>query len=148
MNTIDKREMVFENPQINIKLKLSALWISAMFCYIYADILGLYDKWLIEEILKGNMGPIGPLTQELKLAVAILMSIPALMVLSCIILKPTISRWANIVAGSLKTIAIILTLVMAFATEPWAYYVYFAVIEITVTAYIVWCAWNWPKQNI
>jgi hypothetical protein len=47
-----------------------------------------------------------------------------------------------IVAGSLKTLVIALTLVMTFLTEPWAYYVYLATIEISITVYIVRGAWN------
>ena len=30
---------IFENVQIDVKLKLSALWIALMFCYTYAEIL-------------------------------------------------------------------------------------------------------------
>lgn len=146
MNSIDKAERHFEDVKINLKIRLSALWASVMFCYIYADILGLYDKWLLGTILEGNMGSLGPITQELKLAVAILMSIPALMVFLSLVLKPQINRWANIISGSLKTLVILLTLVMTFATEPWAYYVYFATIEIWITGYIVWIAWKWPSH--
>ena len=58
---------------IGVRPRLAALWTGLMFCFIYADILGLYDPWLIGEILKGNMGPVGPITQELKFAVAMLM---------------------------------------------------------------------------
>jgi hypothetical protein len=145
---MDKTKRAFEDARVNVKMKLSALWVTVMFCYIYADILGLYDKWLLGEILKGNMGPLGPITQELKLGVAILMSIPALMVFLSIVLKPKINRWANIISGSLLTIVIFLTLVMAFTTEPWAYYVYFASIEIPITLFIVWSAWKWPTQKI
>ncbi|RZJ12363.1 MAG: hypothetical protein EOP39_03775 [Rubrivivax sp.] len=139
--------LALDNPRINIRLQLVALWTAAMFCYIYADILGLYDKWLLGEILKGNMGPIGPITQELKLGVAVLMSLPALMVLASVMLNPGASRWANIVCGTVKTIAILLTLILTFATVPWAYYVYFAVIEVFITSFIVWRAWTWPRST-
>lgn len=146
MNSMIKTE-ILEDPTIKIRLKLSALWIAAMFCYIYADILAIYDPWLLEEILQGNMGFVGPITQELKLAVAVLMSIPALMVFFSVVLKPNFYRWTNIVFGTLKTLAIVLSLFNTFSEEPAIYYVYFATIEISITSYIVYGAWTWPKQR-
>lgn len=131
------------DPAINIKQILAALWAAAMFCYIYADILGLYDPWLLGEIMQGNMGPLGPITQGLKLGVAVLMSIPALMVFLSIALKPGLSRWLNIIFGILFTLVILATLFMG----PWLYYIYFAVLEMTLTSLIVGYAWKWPARG-
>lgn len=114
-----------------------------MFCFVYADILGLYDPWLIREILKGYMGPLGAITQELKLAVAVLMSLPTLMIFLSLVLKPRLSRWLNMSFGSLFTVVTIVTLLM----DPWAYYIYFGLIEIALTLTIVWYAWKWPVQQ-
>lgn len=132
----------FEDIRIHVKQKLSVLWAAVMFCYIYADILGLYDPWLMGEIIKGNMGPLGPITQGLKLSVAVLMSIPALMVFLSLALKPQVNRWLNIIFGLLFTLVILATLFMG----PWLYYIYFAVLEMTLTSLIVRFAWKWPSQ--
>lgn len=147
MNVTDNTALALENPRVDIRMQLAALWTAAMFCYIYADFLALYDKWLLGEILKGNMGPLGPITPALKLGVAMLMSVPALMVLASVALKPRASRWANIAGGSLKTVVILLTLVMTFVTGGGAYYVYFAVIEVAITSFIVYRAWTWPRNE-
>lgn len=136
-------ERNFEDQPIGVKQKLAALWTSLMFCFIYADILGLYDPWLIGEILKGSMGPLGPITQELKLAVAVLMSIPAVMVFLSLALKPTANRWANIASGTLFGVITCITLLMG----PWVYYIYFAVLELVLIVLIVWHAWKWPVAN-
>src|SRR5690606_8985728 len=101
---------------IGVRPRLAALWTGLMFCFIYADILGLYDPWLIGEILKGNMGPVGPITQELKFAVAMLMSIPAIMVFLSVVLERRPNRWANIIAAMLFAVATCITLFM----DPWA----------------------------
>lgn len=125
---------------IGIRPRLAALWTGLLFCFIYADILGLYDPWLIGEILKGNMGPVGPITQELKFAVAVLMSIPAIMVFLSVVLERRPNRWANIIAAVLFAVATCITLSM----DPWAYYIYFAVLELGFICLIVWHAWAWP----
>ena len=134
---------ILDDPKINIKLKLAMLWAAVMFCYIYADILGLYDPWLLGEIMQGNMGPLGPITQALKLGVAVLMSIPAFMVFLSVALKPGVNRWLNIIFGILFTLVILATLFMG----PRLYYIYFAVLEAALTSLIVWYAWKWPGRE-
>lgn len=131
------------DPIINIRLKLAALWIAAMFCYLYADILAFYDAWLLGEILKGNMGFIGPITQSLKLGIAILMSIPAIMVVVCCFVKPPICRWLNIIFGIVFTLIIGVTLVIS----TYYYYIYFGIMEMAITSFIVWMSWKWPFQG-
>lgn len=133
---------VLENQPIGIRIKLAALWIAAMFCYIYADILAFYDPWLVGEILKGNMGFVGPITQGLKLGVGVLMSIPAIMVIACCFVKPSICRWLNVVFGVIFTLVIIATLYKSTLY----YYMYFGVLEILITSYVVWLSWTWPSE--
>jgi hypothetical protein len=132
-----------EDPRIYVKQKLAALWTAVMFCFIYADILAFYDPWLLEEIGKGNMGPLGPITQKLKLAVAVWMSIPAIMIFLSLTLKATINRIANAVTGSLFTLVTVATFIMG----PSAYYVYFGLLEILLTSLIVLSALQWPREE-
>jgi hypothetical protein len=138
-----KTEKIFEDSKIHIKQKLSALWAAVMFCYIYADILGFYDPWLLGEIMQGSMGPLGPITQGLKLGVAVLMSIPALMVFLSLALKSAVNRWLNIGCGILFTLVILVTLLMG----PWFYYIYFGFLEMALTSLVAWYAWSWPAQE-
>ncbi len=42
----------------DVRIKLAATWIAAMFGYIYGDILGFYVPGHIEKIIAGDM-PIG-----------------------------------------------------------------------------------------
>jgi hypothetical protein len=133
---------VFENQPINIRIKLAGLWIAAMFCYIYADILAFYDPWLLDEISKGNLGFVGPITQNLKFGIGILMSIPAFMVVACCFTRPLNCRRLNIIFGAIKTLAIAITLVIS----THYYYIYFAILEIAITSSIVWLSWKWPSE--
>ena len=41
----------FEDVKINVKIKLSALWIAVMFLYVYADFKALLQPGLIELII-------------------------------------------------------------------------------------------------
>jgi hypothetical protein len=80
------------------------------------------------------------LTDGFLLGGSIFMMIPITMVLLSRILKYKASRWASIIAGSIMTITLPITL---FAAVPTMYYTFFTVIEILATALIVWYASKW-----
>ncbi len=144
MNSNKKTARILEDVKINVKIKLSALWVTVMLCYIYGDIVTFYMPGLIEEIIAGKMGPLGPTTQVLLLGVAIFMAIPAVMVFLSLTLKPKANRWANIILGVIYTVVMLITMLMP---GVWAYYIFFGIVEVVLTALIVWHAWKWPKQE-
>jgi hypothetical protein len=141
MNTI-KKTTEMEDVKINVKMKLSALWAALMLLYIYADHFSLFRMGQIEEMISGRIGPF-PVTQGSLLAFSILMMIPAVMVFLSLALKPTVSRWANIILGVLYTFVNISNLI----GETWAYYMFFGVVEIVLTLLIVWYAWKWRNPE-
>jgi len=130
-----------EDIKISIKIKLSALWVTLMLCYIYADILGFYQPGEIAEILEGRMGPF-PVTQTALFTSAILMVIPASMVFLSLALKPKVNRLTNIIVGVVYALISLGNII----GETWAYYIGFGIIEIVLTLMIIWCACKWPKM--
>lgn len=141
MNTTQKTTEL-ENVKINIKVKLSALWVVMMLFYIYADILSLFRPGQLDEMLNGLMGPF-PVTQTALFAASILMIIPSSMVFLSLALNPKVNRWVNILIGILYTFVNISNLI----GETWMYYITYAILEIIITVLIVWYAWMWPKQE-
>lgn len=127
-----------EDIKIPVKIKLSALWASLMFLYIYADILSQFKPGQLEAAMAGRMGPFA-VTQGSLLAASLLMLIPAVMVFLCLILKHKADRWANIILGVLYTLVNIGNLVGV----TWAYYILFGVVEMAFTLLIVGHAWRW-----
>ena len=141
MNSINKTTEK-EDVKINVKMKLSALWVALMLLYIYADILSLFRPGQIEEMISGRMGPF-PVTQGSLLTASILMMIPAVMVFLSLTLKPKVNRWANIILGVLYTFVNISNLI----GETWAYYIFFGIVEIVLTLLIVGYAWKWRNPQ-
>jgi cbb3-type cytochrome oxidase subunit 3 len=141
MNTI-KQTTKKEDVTINVKMKLSALWVALMLLYIYADIFSLYRPGQLKEMMEGLMGPF-PVTQGSLLTASILMIIPAVMVFLSLTLRPKVNRWANIILGVLYTFVNISNLI----GETWIYYMVSGVVEIAVTLLIVWYAWKWPNSE-
>ena len=132
---------VLVDTKIDIKFKLSALWASLMFCYVYGDFFGLFKPGRLQHMLDGRMGPLGETTQGVLVGTSALMAIPSLMVALSLLLKPAASRWANIVFGVLYTAVMLITMPGA-----WAFYLFLGAIEVLLTATIVWQAWKWPRQ--
>jgi hypothetical protein len=132
---------ILEDTRVSVKVKLSALWASVMFCYVYGDYFGLYKPGKLRAMIEGLMGPLGPTTQGILLGTSILMSIPALMVFLSLVLRPNVNRWANIVIGLLFTLIMLVTMPGA-----WLFYVYLGVVEVALTLLIVWTAWRWPAS--
>lgn len=132
----------FQDFEINIKIKLAALWTSLTFCYLYCDYFELYVPQKTAELVSGSNILDSP--TKLFLASALL-AIPCLMVCLSILLKPSINRWLNIIFGIFFTV--FLMLIAITSITPWRYfYVFFAITECIITSLIVYYAWNWTKN--
>ena len=131
----------FEDLKVNVKMKLSALWITLMFCYSYADVLGFYSPGNLAEILTGEIGGV-PLTQEMLLAMAGLMALPIVMVFFPLILTPKVNGVLNIIVGIFQIVVLLAT----FLNTITAYYIVLAGIELACLVLIIWFAFKWPKQ--
>ncbi|MFC1626872.1 DUF6326 family protein [Patescibacteria group bacterium] len=127
----------------NRKVIFSWLWVFVMFNYTYADILTLMDPSVLKELITGSAGGL-QMTPEFLFMGAILMEIPIAMIILSRILKYKANRIANIVAGVIKTLAVFASM---FVGTPTSYYLFFGVIEIATTIFIVWYAWTWTKQT-
>ncbi|MBD3276115.1 MAG: hypothetical protein GF372_12435 [Candidatus Marinimicrobia bacterium] len=127
-----------ESIRLNERLKLSALWASLMFCYIYGDIFYLFTPGHLEHMMEGQMGPF-EVTQGVLLGVAILMAIPAVMVFLSLVLKRQVARWMNIVLGVLYTLV---NFASTFS-DRWLFFIFLGLVEIILTFLIIWYAWKW-----
>jgi hypothetical protein len=131
---------VLEDLKVNVKVKLSALWACVMFCYIYADYFGLYEPGKVQDILNGQFFAVGPATQGVLLGASLMLAIPSLMIFLSVALPPVFNRRLNIVAGAVYTAIILKTM------WGWLFYIFYGVIEISLTSLVVWYAWRWPKS--
>lgn len=126
--------------KVPVRYKLSALWCSLMFCYIYGDYFELYQPGKLQEMLSGRTA-LGAATQNALLGMAAVMAVPSLMVLLSLILPAMASRWLNVILGTVYSL-----IMVAAILGSWHFYIFLGVIEIALTVSIIWYAWNWPKQ--
>ena len=133
---------MLDNPTINIKIKLAALWTSVVFCYLYGDYFELYTPKKVDSLITGT----NVLDSPSKLLIAsIILAIPSIMVALSILLNPKVNRFLNVFFGIVFTSMMILIGVNSLT--PWyGFYAFLAFLESIITFSIVWFAWNWPKK--
>ena len=133
----------FENPPINVKLKLAALWTALMFLYAYADIQHfVLQPGSLSEIISGSIAG-AEITSLFLIGAAGLMSIPSSMIVLSVFLPAKINRWLNIIIGGIFTLLSVLVWTMP-GGDTWAYYRYYNFVESIFTSLIVWSAIKWP----
>jgi hypothetical protein len=134
--------MALQDFNINIKLKLAALWTSVTLCYLYGDYFELYVPEKTKGLITGDNLLNSPFNLFLA---AFALSVPAVMVCASLLLKPAINKWLNIIFGSFFTLVMLLIAVTSLVT--WReFYVYLALVESVLTILIVWYAVKWPKE--
>ena len=127
------------DAKVHVRIKLSALWASLMFCYIYGDYFGLYVPTKLSGIIAGE-GPIGAVSQSTLMATSALLAIPGLMVFLSLALPAAACRWANIALSAFYIAVMALTIAGA-----WHFYVMLAIVEILLGLLTIWYAWTWPR---
>lgn len=130
----------FEDSRMPVRQKLSALWVSMMFLYVYVDILGFYKPGTIDDILVGRVWEFD-ISQAWALGALVLMTIPSVMVFLSLELPARMARWANVVVASLYVPVSIFNVV----GESWTYYWFGAAVEVALLVLIVRSAWMWPR---
>ena len=135
-----------ETSKIDVRIKLSALWIAEMFCYLFAAVWDNYKPGVLEELIAGEIDGIA-ITQEVLFGNAVMMVIPSVMVFMSLILKAKVNRLANIILSIFFTGVILITYAYYYVSgvNKWVYSYVFTITEIMLYALIVWHAWKWPR---
>jgi hypothetical protein len=122
---------------------LSTLWIFVVLNFLYADVVALSDL-----VSNGKAATI-QFNQGTLIGVSILVEIPIAMVVLSRVLQYRANRWTNIVLGTAYTFVTLITqfIVPIVNGTTTSYYIFFGVIEILVTAFIVWYAWTWHNTQ-
>jgi hypothetical protein len=133
-------ETKLELSNVNVRIKISALWTSMLFVFIYVDHYSLFRADIRADIEAGKMSGF-TINRLFLLIVTAYVVIPALMVFLSLILRPGVNRIANIALGVIYALTII-----AGAIGEWSYYVLGSAVEVMSLAAIVYYAWTWPKE--
>ena len=127
-------ETKFEPSNVNVRIKISALWTSMLFVFAYVDIFSFFRPDFRADVEAGEVGGF-TVNQAFLLGTTVYVVIPALMVFGALILRPRVNRIANIALSITYALTII-----AGAIGEWAYYVLGSGIEAALLAAIAYYA--------
>ena len=133
-------ETKFEPANVNVRIKIAALWTSMLFVFAYVDIFSLYRPDLRATLEAGEIGGF-TVNQPFLVGTTAYVAIPSLMVFCALIPRPRVNRIANIALGTMYALTI-----LAGAIGEWSYYVLGSAIEVALLAAIVYYTWTWPRD--
>ena len=128
---------------MNKKVLFSTLWIFVTVNYIFCDVFTLFHSESLKQLMTGEMGGM-EINQEFLLAFSFLMEMPMMMIVLSRILPYKSNRLANII------VALIMTLVQAatlFIGDAALHYIFFSIIEVGTTSFILYTAWKWDESE-
>ena len=128
---------------MNKKVLFSTLWIFVTLNYIFCDVFTLFHSESLKQLMTGEMGGM-EINQEFLLAFSFLMELPMVMIVLSRILSYKPNRLANIIVASIMTVVQAATLFTANST---LHYIFFSIIEISTTAFILYTAWQWNESE-
>jgi hypothetical protein len=129
-----------------IKIKLAILWLFITGTSLTIGILTLMAPGVIDNIRDGTLlgAQIG---SELLVIIAITYYLLPLSLAVCsIMLKGSLNRWINIIAGIGYIFFVLNELVSNVTSILYHFGILMEVSTIVVLALIVWNAWKWPKR--
>jgi hypothetical protein len=133
-------ETKLERSNVNVRIKLSALWTSMLFVFAYIDLFSLYRPDFRADVEAGEIGGF-TVNQSFLLGSTAYVVIPSLMVFLSLILRPRVNQIANIALSVVYALTII-----AGAIGEWNYYILGSAIEVMLLAGIVYYTWTWPTE--
>ena len=126
---------------LDMKTKLSTLWIFVLLNVIFRDIHELFRPGLLEEMMTGTVNGV-QMTEGTLLLAGIMLELLIVMVILSRLLTYSVNRWANIIVG-----AIAIAFVIAVGGPKDLDDMFFAAVEVVSLALIIWLSWRWPKQE-
>jgi len=140
-----KTASMLEDRKVNVKVVLALLWVALMFFYIYNDMFSMYQPGHVADLVEGHLEGVS-FTPMLLVAAAVLMALPALMVLLSLTLKARANRLVNIIAGIFHILVLVGTQFVGDG-GTWLYWRLYEVLECLFLALIIWTAWKWPTSE-
>ena len=118
----------------DVRIILSASWIALMLTYLLGDVLRIYEGDFKPGKIAGR-----PVTQNLLLGIALLMTVPIAMVFLSLTLSYPLNRWANVIAA---TVFLVFNLI-GLPTYSSAYDGLLIIVGVGFNVLTIWYVWQW-----
>ena len=125
---------------LDVRIILAALWIAEVLSSLNGDTYRLSDSAALKSLLE-NSGAIKATPMAL-LVMSTVFVFPILMSVLTLILKYSVSRWANRIMGILYAVIILAFWVLGFILQSAAYEFVWSTAQLVFVLMVVWYAWK------
>ena len=130
---------------LDVRIILAVLWVAEVLSSLNGDSYRLSDPITLKSMLE-NTGSIVT-TPGLLLTMSMIFVVPILMSVLTLMLKSSVSRWANRIIGILYALITFAFLVLCFVLRSASYEFVWATAQLVFTLLVVWYAWEWTNPE-
>ena len=132
---------------LDVRIILAVLWIVGMLSSLNGDTYRLNDTVALKSLIE-NTGPIVA-SSGLLLIMSIIFAGHVFMGALTLMLKASVSRWANRIVGILYAVIILGFWVIGFVMgPPTGYGLVWSTAQLVFALLVVWYAWKWDKTQV
>lgn len=137
----DRRSGQETSHRIDVRLRMSALWIAVLFVFAYVDLFSTYREDFRADLEAGKVSSFD-VNQTFLFLTTLYIIIPSLMIYLTLVMRRPLNRIANIVVAAVYALTII-----GGAVGEWNYYVLGSAVEVALLALVIHHAWTWRESN-
>lgn len=130
-----------QSSRIDVRLRISALWIAVLFIFAYVDLFSLYRPDVRADLDNAKLSGFD-VNQAFLLFTTLYIIIPSLMVYLTLVMPRHLNRIVNITAAGLYGLTII-----GGAVGEWNYFLLGSLVEAILLAVVVHHSWTWPEHT-
>ena len=129
------------NGRIDVRLKISALWIAMLFVFAYVDLFSLYRADVRADLEQGKIFAFD-VDQTFLFVTTLYIIIPSAMIYLTLVMPRRTNRTVNLVVAAVYAVT-----VAGSALGEWNYFVLGSAAEVALLAVVVHHAWTWPTSS-
>lgn len=131
-----------DDPPIDTRLKISALWTAVLFIFAYVDLFSLYRPDFRADLESGKVAAF-EINETFLFFVTLYVIIPSLMIYLTLVMRRSLSRIVNVVIAAAYAVTIV-----GSAVGEWSYFILGSAVEVALLAVVVGHAWTWPAGRV
>lgn len=130
--------------RLDVRIILSGLWIARALCGLQGDSTRFHDPVALNNLID-NTSDI-PVTNMLLLVLSVILSLPIIMSVLSLTLKPKVNRGVNLGTGIFFVIFELFFLVFVYSHGA-VYEIFWGIGYFIFAFLVVLYAWKWPKRD-
>ena len=127
---------------IDVRIRMSALWVSTMLVFLYVDLFSLYREDIRQDLDQGRIFAF-EVGQPFLLGITAYVIIPSVMVYLTLVMPRRSNRVVSIVVATIYAITI-----AGAAVGEWVYFALGSLVEVVLLSLVILHALKWKESQL